>query len=455
MTLKKYLCTLACGLSLVAFSNSAMAETLTGAVTKALQENPDVQVQVKAKMIAETQVREAQGGYYPDLDLSSDFGYQYTDNEYTRTRTFTSDDDESQTRARGTLSLRQMIFDGFETPNLVDEAMANSDAQAYRLVAQAEQTGLDTIQAFVEVMRRSRIVQLARANVATHRKYLGMVEERQKTGIGSRADVSQGEARLTTAEATLLEALNGLRDAVASYERIVGESPHKLERPNMPLAALPDSLDTALEMAMVSHPAILAAEKDVNAAYFQAEATKALFLPRFDIELEGTEANDINGVDGRDTDLQALLVMRYNLYNGGSDSARQRSAVFERSRVQSVLDQVRRLVAEEMKFSWNDMVTSRKRVDTLESVLASNIQVRDAYLEQFELGQRSLLDLLDSENELFIARNNLVNERYVALFNSYRVLTSMGKLLPSINVTIPEHYTKVATARTSGVKFWE
>jgi len=433
----------ATGVAICLLGTTAMAATLKEAVSTALQENPEIQVSVKEKMADVSRIREARAGFFPTLDFEGDVGYQYTENTVTRASN-DGRDDEELTRNSATLSLRQMIFDGLQTFNDVDQALATSEASSYAVVAQAEQVGLDAIQAYLEVMRRSRIVQLSRANVNIHKKYMNMVQERAETGVGSRADVSQASARLGFAESTLLDTLNNLRDSVSSYERIVGESPYKLMRPTMPVEALPVSLEAAVDMAQANHPIVMSAEKRVTAAHFQAQSTKSSFLPRFDIEIDGTRADDIEGIEGRDENLTALLVMRYNLYNGGGDTARQRTAIFERSRQQSVLDQAKRVVAEEAKFSWHDMVTTRNQVDTLERVLASNIEVRDSYLEQFELGQRSLLDLLDSENELFLARNDLVNSRYESLFNSYRVLASVGKLLPSVEVPIPEHYAEIA-----------
>jgi len=427
-------------------ATAAQAITLDGAVQAALQDNPDIQVVVKEKLADESRVRETRANFFPRVDFETSFGRQYTEDSGTRANAVnTGDDNVTLSPSAASLSLRQMVFDGFETFNLVDQSLATSQAATYRLRAQAEQISLDVSQSYLEVIRQSRIAQLARGNVNTHIQYMNRVKERSNTGVGASADVAQAESRLGAAQNVLTEVLSNLRDAVASYGRLVGEDPDKLIRPKAPLAELPASLQLAIEKSLANNPSIMAAERDLNSSFYQAEVTKSPFLPRFDVELDARRSNDIEGVDGKDTDLRALLVMRYNLYNGGADTARQRTAIFERSRSQSVLDRVRRLVEEETKFAWHQMMASRDQIDTSKSVVRSNVSVRNAYLEQFELGQRSLLDLLDAENELFVSRIDLIDARFDALFSSYRVLAATGEMLDTLQVTMPEHFMKLAS----------
>ena len=427
---------------------SANALTLQQSVSRALQDNPDVQVRVAEKLADKSRAREAYAGYLPTLDLQAQGGWGYFENQVTRANGIAAgvEDDDDDATVSASFSLRQMIFDGWETSDLYDSAVENSKAASYRLKAQAEIISLDVTQAYLEVVRRSNIVQLARENVDVHKKYHDLVSRRANSGVGSVADVSQAQSRLGEAESTLSATLASLRDGVASYKRLVGQEPQKLVRPETPLAALPVSLESAVERAVVNNPTVVAADFDVKSAYYTAESTKGVFMPRFDVEVDGSQGNDVDGDTDNSTELTALLVARYNLYNGGADTARQRVALYERSRAQALLDRVTRLVEEETKFAWHEMLSARDRAELLSGVVTANTDVRDAYLQQFEIGSRSLLDLLDSENDLFVSRTDLVNQRFSALFGSYRVLTAMGGITDAMQIQLPEHYVTLAAA---------
>ncbi len=146
----------------------------------------------------------------------------------------------------------------------------------------------------------------------------------------------------------------------------------------------------------------------------------------------------MDGIQGDNDRASALVVMRWNLFNGGSDVARKDAALLRRSRAKDVVARNERIASEETRFAWNALSSARERVNTLRNVAESNERVRDAYRKQFELSQRSLLDLLDSENELFLSRSDLVTAEYTALFAAYRLMASMGTLVGHFGVTVPE-----------------
>jgi adhesin transport system outer membrane protein len=160
------------------------------------------------------------------------------------------------------------------------------------------------------------------------------------------------------------------------------------------------------------------------------------FYPRFDAELSGTTGEDIDGIEGVNNTASAEIVARWNLFRGGSDLARRDAAIARKMRAQDVIARTERNQSEQTRFAWNAMQSARERVVTLRQVVDSNERVRDSYRKQFELGQRSLLDLLDSENELFLSRSDLVTAEYTALFGAYRLMSAMGTLTQNLGVKI-------------------
>jgi outer membrane protein, adhesin transport system len=288
--------------------------------------------------------------------------------------------------------------------------------------------------------------------VAEHRRILDRVERLEREGGGSIADVRQAEARVAAADSALATAIGNLRDSQARYISVVGAAPQSLEAPIVPVQAVPESGEAAAARAGVNSPTVQIATADIEVSQAELQGSRAGYYPRLDLEL-GTSANrNIDGVRGGDVDAQALLVVRYNLFRGGADIAREREA-FERLReTREQLSLVRREAEEEARLAYNARVTARARVEALRAEADAQRATRDAYAQQFVLGQRSLLDLLDAENQLFIARSNLTTADYTERFAVYRMLTVLGDLLMTLDIDRPKESINIYRARREPIQ---
>lgn len=126
--------------------------------------------------------------------------------------------------------------------------------------------------------------------------------------------------------------------------------------------------------------------------------------------------------------------MTYNLYRGGGDTARRRQTLALVAEAQQREGEIRRLVEQAIRVSYNAYQIASDRIPVLESHVGSSKRALDAYYEQFNLGERILLDVLNVENEVFGARSNLVNGQFAVLTGFYRILASTGRLLQSLDV---------------------
>lgn len=151
-------------------------------------------------------------------------------------------------------------------------------------------------------------------------------------------------------------------------------------------------------------------------AHAQHDTASSPFYPRFDFELGTTSDNDIDGIRGHNKDVTAMFRMRYNLLNGGRDSARKKETAHLINQAAEIRNNTHRQVEESVRLSWNALVTVNGQMDYFRLHVASSEKSRDAYQQQFGLGQRTLLDLLDSENEVFVSSQALVNAEYDQLF---------------------------------------
>lgn len=424
---------------------SVQATTLNQAIHLALQDNPDILTVVKNKMKAENRVRYEKASFFPEIGVRATAGAEYHNfpDSKINSNTFLNQDDGAATTSAG-FSLRQMIFDGWSTTHRVDASLERSQASSYQLKAKAEQVALEVSRAFLDVLQYSKSAQVARHHVETHKKYVQLAQSKAAPDQEVLPDVSLARARLNAAEVRLTTMLKKLRNAVAAYQRLVGHDPFKLARPEGAPASLPANLNLAVERALANNPLVIATEREVKAAFSEAAATQSSFLPKIDVELDGESYRDRAGYDGNGTDLSALLVFRYDLYKGGADTARQREAIYERSRKQSVLDSVKRLVAEETKLAWHALEAVREEVVSLQEVTMSTHEYRNAHYRGYIAGQTSLKNVLDAEHALAEARVDLNSHQYDVLFQSYRVLAAIGAFLNTMDLNLPDHYIHLA-----------
>ncbi|HET6522859.1 MAG TPA: TolC family outer membrane protein [Geminicoccaceae bacterium] len=413
----------------------AAAQTRTEAVRAALATNPEVEVVAANREAVEQELRQARALYLPQVDLRAAVGPEYTDSPGTRDRL--TDGDTTLLRSEAQLTLSQMLFDGFATRSEVRRQLARVDSAAYRVAEAAEFIALDAIEAYLDVLRNEQLVALAEENIGSHEGILGQVSRLEREGAGGIADVRQAEARLAAAQANLAQAEGNLRDARATFRRVVGAPPVDPVQPRPPVDAVPEAVEAATLLAAEYSPTVQIVRADIDVARAELQGAQADYYPRLDVELGATAGDNIDGVEGRDVGASALLVMRYNLFRGGADVAREREAFARMREARRQLDAARRTAEEEAQLSYSALTTARARAAALRNQAEANVRTREAYGSQFELGQRSLLDLLDAENELFVSRSSLVTAEQTEAFAVYRVLAVIGTLLGTLDIERP------------------
>jgi adhesin transport system outer membrane protein len=420
----------------------AFAMTLEEAMKVSVDSHPMVLAEKAGKEMADFEIKEARARYRPDIDTELSSGYDDYNNATTRHRRTRGVGGESSVRTwhnRARLDVRQMLFDGFETENLVDAARWRAEVNKQEIHDAEEEIALRTVEAYLAVLRTREVVDLSMENVQTHIDTLGDVELRAETGGGNQADVLQAESRLANATDRLLEQKGDLREAETDFYEVVGVLPDELMLPDAPTAALPVSLDEATTRALAGNPSGRAAEISIEARREDAEAAEAPFLPRFDLELAAVAENNVHGVRDSGTNFSALALMRYNLYRGGGDTARLRRAREFVNQTMLESRETDRLVVEQIRLDWNDLQTARSRIPQLENRVVAATQVVSAYRQQFELGQRSLLDVLDVQNELFQSRVRLVEGEYEVLFSHFLILETLGTILDTYSIVSQDY----------------
>lgn len=427
----------AVGMALVALAvepASVRATTLEEAIQAAIIYHPRIQRDEALERAAEQEIDVSYARYLPRVDLDSSIGYEATNSPVTRGAVGGSRD---FLRYDNSARLTQRILDGGATPGLVASARANHRATRGDLRETSELIAVDVVQLYLNVLRDQDFVRIAEDNVAAHEEITERIRGLAEAGRGSDADIAQADSRLALARATLEERRGGLRDVVARYIETVGEAPENLQPARAPEYGEPQSVDEAIAIAMQENPSVQATAARVDQAEHDIRVARANYYPRFDAEVFGTANDNVNGTPGTNNDFNARVRGQWNVFNGFGDVARVRAAEMERNAAEGTLGDESRRIREETRVVWDALETARARVVPLREHVGAQERTLEAYRGQFDVGRRSLLDLLDSQNELFQALTQLSDAEFDLAVAEYELIFVTGRLLNTLGIVVP------------------
>ncbi|MGM0914582.1 MAG: TolC family outer membrane protein [Pseudomonadota bacterium] len=405
---------------------------LTSVVRQALTTNPEVHAAWNGLRAADNDVDVAFGNYLPSVDANAGIGREYREGE----PQFGDRSGSYETRF-AEITLTQMIYDGFATASEVERLDRAKLVRYYELIGASENVTLEATRAYLDVRRYRELVSLAQENYADHLRVFSQIEERVQSGAGRGVDLEQISGRLALAESNLMTEASNLHDVTARFQRIVGELPAAQLAPAPELDdRLPPNVAAALDMAFQGNPEFHAAIENIEASRAEREGTKAAFHPRLDLRgRAGTYRND-SGYEGLgDRERQTIeLVASMNLYRGGSDLASFRAASDRVEQSINLREKACVDVRQTTQIAYNDTQRLREQLQYLNQHRLSIDRVRGAYQQQFDIGQRTLLDVLDSENEYFEASRAFVNAQYDVALADARTLAAMGQLMKTLGV---------------------
>ncbi len=401
--------------------------TLPDAVRQAVATNPEVQARWHEFAASRDEQDVARGGYLPRLDLSAGVGREHLKQENTPETSFT--------RRGTTLSLNQMLYDGFATREEVSRLAYAKLTRYYELLDATETTALEASRAYLDVLRYRELSRLAQENLAQHAQIFSQIQQRVEAGVGRRVDLEQAGGRLALAQSNTLTEASNLHDVSARYLRIVGDlPPGEMIAPALLDQGIPANVADALKLAYQGSPAFNAALENVRAAQAQASGRKSNFHPRVDLRASKEIGHNLNGIAGKRDDEVIELVLNYNLYKGGSDRALVRQFSEKLEQAKDLRDKTCRDVRQTVSIAFKDIHNLQRQLVYLDQHQLAIAKAREAYRKQFDIGQRTLLDLLDTENEYFQSRRAYANAQYDHAIAHARTLAGMGKLLPALNV---------------------
>ena len=414
---------------------SQVAQAVTGdmaaVILKAIENHPQVLGRRASLEASNEAVKIERSDLFPTLSAEGFTGYRNTDNRTTRarpTRGANGDGDVSAWASEGTLRLRQLLFDFGKSPNEIDAAKSRLSESQFVEADSEEQIGLRAVEAYLSVQQSKMNTELAERNVDAHLTTLDNVSRRADAGAGDTGDVTQTESRLALAREILLGFEEALDIAQADFKEAVGEMPGMLSPAKVPVIPVPDQVDEAIEIAKTENPFIVAAGHAAEGFGHDADAAFGDFYPRFDLDLSYTRGDDVSGIGGRDEETRALVRMVWDIPVAGGEIANRKRLLRLQEAAELEQEERIRLIEEAVRTSYAQVKRTETQIEQLRLRADSADGVVEAYQKQFGAGRRTLLDLLDSENERFLARVALNNGEIDLIRANYQLFTAMGRL---------------------------
>ncbi|MEQ8965335.1 MAG: TolC family outer membrane protein [Azospirillaceae bacterium] len=399
----------------------ARAQTMQEALALAYDTNPTLAAQRAELRVANEQVPQALAGYRPTVSAFGEVGAQWsrTDPEFT--------EDETINPASIGIQVDQPLYRGGRTAADVSRAENVIRASRANLATTEQSILLDAVVAYMNVVRDQAVLDLAINNEDVLARQLQASRDRFEVGEVTRTDVSQAESRLAGATADRISAAGDLRASRATFERVIGVAPGQLVQPPIP-GDLPTSLEAAIAQAETGAPRVISAAFSEQAAGDAVDVARGALLPEVSLSGRVSRSYEPNAqFDRQDT---ASVTARVNvpLYQAGGASSRVREARHTAGRARIQVDEARRTAIEEAIRAWEFLTTARASIDSLNSQVASAEIALEGVRQEALVGSRTVLDVLDAEQELLDARVTLVTAQRDEVVAAYQVLSAVGML---------------------------
>jgi len=435
---------------------TAKADTIRDAMVAAYQQNFKLQAQRYKTRATDETVSGALAGYRPKVQAEAHYGYSQDDKSY-----------NAGTNSDGTsygygVSIEQPLFDGFRTQSAVSEAESNVSASHKDLLSVENDILLDSSTTYLDVIRDEGVVLFRKKNLTALRRELIGVREQYQRGEVTVTDIEQAKVRLSLARSELEQAKAKLEDSRLRYFRITRREPKDLVMPKLPTDLIPASLDEAVNTAIATSPIISAADHRRQAALHAVDKERSALLPSASITARYGEDHYDNSHIGREDELSVMGRLVVPLYQGGAVSSQIRRAKHLVASFEREAKHAEAKVAQITGSAWIELKATIKRRDANREAAKASERALEGVKAEQKIGRRTVLNVLDAENEVVNARISLLNSQRDLHVSVYKLLHSMGdltikRIVPAADRYDPNsHYQQVrnkwggtTTVRTS------
>jgi adhesin transport system outer membrane protein len=418
----------------------ATAIELRDAVQAALTTNPEIRQAIHNKEATRHEREQAQGLWYPRISVEASAGVRHLDNQ---SRRQAGVDDNTLWPLEAMVTADQLLFDMGGRQAEIRRQASRTDAAAARIEERSEYVALNVARAYIDYLLQQRLVAIAEDNASFHERLAGDLREGVAKGSISIADQQQAEERLQSARARVTEAREDLSTAGIEFRTLAGVPIDQVTMPPDLSAAMPATLEEAEAMARQNNPRVQESIADLSTARELIKAARSDMGPRFNLEGTARVGDDVDGGpldlgnSGRTTDLSARVVMRWLVFNGGTNIKNVREQQSRADEAHARLFEMTRRAEEDTRNAWNRLTNQDRLVGELQTQNRVADDLLLSYREQFNVGRRSLLDVLDAQNTRQNVQAQLETARMAKLYAQYRVLAASNRLIEALGVAMP------------------
>ncbi|WP_148801701.1 TolC family outer membrane protein [Campylobacter concisus] len=415
--------------------------TLDQVVKTILNENPSLKATEFNYLQVGKDLKIAKNAYYPTLDAAARVGYE-------RKRL---DDGISTRRGDGrvsgaSLTLVENLYNGGADKNRINSQSARLDSAAYTVAQAADRLTLSAANAYLQVLQTKRILDIEEENVKSHEEIYNQIKDRARSGYGVASEERQAGSRYTLAQSNYVAAKNNYEDALSTFEKLYGRkvAAKNLVMPEFNLP-LPSTKEAVYDKAVLCNPTLLVQRSNIAMAESVVKEKNAPFLPKLDLVVSGAyDHSNVLYDDYEEQTFDALLRLNYNLYNKGNDKLDKEKSQLAVQQEQQTMDNLVRELKESLEFSWQNYVLNQEKMGYLNQHVEYSKATLDAYQDEFRIGRRDLINLLDAENEYNTALKEIATTETALSYAKYRLLDNMGMVSDSFEPGFAKRYIQGA-----------
>lgn len=416
-----------CVLTLIlTLSESAYGETLYQAYLSTLNTNPQIRESVATEEAAFHAYEQLRAGNFPVIGLAYNLGRGKGQAFSPQTLGIGYQTNNIQHQA---INISQLIFDGGALGNRVSSAEMQYDSTMQSTWAKVNEIALKAASAYLAVLRAKQMVITSKQNVSMYATQVVIQKKRYQGGVGLLSDYVLTKSRYDQALLNLNIIKLQLANAITDYQHVIGHPPQNLLDPKDPSYDLPVTLMEAEVIANHCHPAIRAEQAAVKSAWYNVKAANAVvFFPSVSLQTSVSRDNNLNAIPGKITTMQGYIAITYNIFNGGADVAAKQKAeaqlVSSKAHLENKYDEIESAIQQ----IWNEIHITQQDLKILKQRLRVNTQLVSAFNKEWKIGKRTLLDLTESQNELYNIRLAIINGEYKLKIDQLTLLANAGQL---------------------------
>lgn len=414
------------------------ATTLKQSIQKILKDNPVIKERVKNYNTTLQDIKIAKSGWLPTLDYLGGIGYERINNQGT------GFSDKGSHIYESSLIFVENIFNGWSTTHQIRTHQARAAAAAYNYIEKVNDISFNLVNYYLQVLKNRELLNIAKQNIDINKAIQKKVKKLYDSGLTTKSELEKINASLSLAYSNYTVQQNNLQDSLYQLKYYYGikADPNDLVRPVFSYK-LPSNYEEGKKFAISHNPSILVQRYNIKVAQEDRLEKKSAYYPKIDLEARESWSKNTGGIDGKDTRFRAVVKVTWNLFRGFSDKERIQKGTSKINQEIQIKNDLIRQTIESYDLSWNAYKMTKQQLQHLKEYKKYALSTLRLYSKEYDLGRRSLLDLLSAQNDLINAKSQITTASYNYLFSKYRILDAMGSMVASILGDINPVYKNV------------